>query len=257
MGMQYEQQDHTLLETESNIWSTSASLRYGLLFERLEINWEGIFQNQDIRYLNSGTEDTFTNLSRNRIGHRGMVATQSRISPTLVLITNFAYDRIGTDFPEMSYIVSFSHAFTNPKWSVFLENQGIQSVRYSDNILRGGIAHLWSERLQADVNLGASFKNTPTRVFISVGASYRFDFHTDPEKSIEDQKANRNGSIKRNSMIKKQKEKDENGGSGAEDVDLGPTKKQLKKLKKEKKKKTKAQKKQEEKEKENNGVIEF
>ena len=317
MGMQYEQQDHTLLETESNIWSTSASLRYGLLFERLEINWEGIFQNQDIRYLNSGTEDTFTNLSRNRIGlkflvydpfknpkranpnlyswkannkfqwdnlvpavsvyggvnyifgdnpfyvgdpslsYRGMVATQSRISPTLVLITNFAYDRIGTDFPEMSYIVSFSHAFTNPKWSVFLENQGIQSVRYSDNILRGGIAHLWSERLQADVNLGASFKNTPTRVFISVGASYRFDFHTDPEKSIEDQKANRNGSIKRNSMIKKQKEKDENGGSGAEDVDLGPTKKQLKKLKKEKKKKTKAQKKQEEKEKENNGVIEF
>ncbi|WP_291869059.1 transporter [Maribacter sp.] len=311
IGLLYEQQDHSLLNTESNIWATDISLRYGLLFERLEINWEGIFQNQDITFINSGLEDSYTNFSRNRIGlkylvfdpfinpkranpnlyswkannkfkwdnlvpaisvyggvnylfgdnpfyvgdpslsYRAMVATQSRLTPRFVLITNFAYDRISTDFPEMSYLVSISHAFRNPKWSVFLENQGIKSDRYADNLLRGGIAHLLSERLQVDVNLGASFKNTPSRVFISIGASYRFDFHKDPETSIDEQKAGQNGGpIKKNSMKKKKKE----GGSGAEDIDLGPTKKELKKHKKEEKKKKKARKNKKEKD---DGVIEF
>ncbi|WP_299432783.1 transporter [uncultured Maribacter sp.] len=310
-GLLYEQQDHSLLNTQSNIWATEFSLRYGLLFERLEINWEGIFQNQDITFANNGTEDSYTNFSRNRIGlkflvfdpfinpkranpnlyswkannkfildnlvpaisvyagvnylfgdnpfyvgdpnlsYRAMVATQSRLTPRFVLITNFAYDRISTDFPEMSYLVSLSHAFRNPKWSVFIENQGIKSDRYADNLLRGGVAHLLSERLQADINLGASFKNTPSRVFISLGASYRFDFHKDPEVSIDEQKAGQNGGpIKKNSMKKKKKEK--NKGSGAEDIDLGPSKKQLKKLKKEEKKKAKNKKKEKD-----DGVIEF
>lgn len=311
MGLLYEQQDHNLLNTQSNIWATDFSLRYGLLFERLEINWEGIFQNQDITFANSGIEDSYTNFSRNRIGlkflvfdpfinpkranpnlyswnannkfkwdnlvpaislyggvnylfgdnpfyagdpslsYRAMVATQSRLSPRFVLITNFAYDRIGTDFPEMSYLASISHAFRNPKWSVFLENQGIKSDRYADNLLRGGIAHLLSKKIQVDINLGASFKNTPSRIFISMGGSYRFDFHTDPETSIEDQKAGQNGGpIKKNSMKKKKKD----AGSGAEDIDLGPSKKEIKKHKKEEKKKNKAKKKEKEKD---DGVIEF
>ncbi len=312
VGLLYEQQDHSLLNTQSNIWGTEFSLRYGLLFERLEINWEGIFQNQNITFTNTGAKDNYTDFYRNRIGlkflvfdpfinpkranpnlyswkannkfqwdnlipaisiyggvnylfgdnnpfyigdpnlsYRAMVATQSRLTPRFVLITNFAYDRISTEFPEMSYIVSLSHAFRNPKWSVFIENQGIQSDRYSDVLLRGGIAHLLSERLQADINLGASFKNTPSRVFISLGASYRFDFHSDPEISIDEQKAGKNGgAIKKNSMKKKQKNK----GSGAEDIDLGPSKKQLKKLKKEEKKKNKKEKKEK---KDNDGVIEF
>ena len=39
-GLFYEQQDHNLLNTQSNIIGTDISLRYGLLFERLELNWE-------------------------------------------------------------------------------------------------------------------------------------------------------------------------------------------------------------------------
>jgi hypothetical protein len=165
-----------------------------------------------------------------------MVATQSRVTPRFVLISNFSYDRIGTDFPEMSYLLSLSHAFRNPKWSVFAENQGIKSDRYSDILLRSGIAHLFNENLQADFNLGASFKNTPSRIFISAGVSYRFDFHKDAPKAIEDQNADENGgAIKRKSMKKKKKTK-KNRGSGAEDIDLGPSKKQLRKLKKNQKK---------------------
>lgn len=290
-GLFYEQQDHSLLNTQSNIWGSEISLRYGLLFEQLELNWEGTFQNQEITFANFGATDSRTDFYRNRLGlkfliydrykseenskpnlyswrannvfqlknlipsvsiyaganfvlgenpfyvgdpivsPRVMIATQSRITPRFVLISNLAYDRIGSDFPEMSYLVSLSHAFRNPKWSIFVENQGIDSDRYSDILLRSGVAHLINENLQADINLGASFKNTPSRIFVTMGFSYRLDFHNDAPKAIEDQNANENGGeIKKGTMKKKKKSK--NKGSGAEDIDLGPSKKQLRKLKK-------------------------
>jgi hypothetical protein len=288
-GLLYEQQDHNLLNTQSNIWGTDISLRYGLLFEQLELNWEGTFQNQNITFSNLGTSDSRTDFYRNRLGlkfliydryksaernkpnlyswrannlfqiknlipsislyaganfvlgdnpfyvgdpiisPRVLVATQSRLTPRLVLISNLAYDRIGTDFPEMSYLVSLSHAFSNPKWSVFIENQGIDSDRYSDILIRSGVAHLFNEDLQADINLGASFKNTPSGIFISLGASYRFDFHTDKPKAIEDQNADQNGGEIKKNFMKKKKKKSKNKGFGAEDIDLSPSKKQLRK----------------------------
>lgn len=316
-GLVYEQQDHSLLNTESSIFGLDYAVRYGLLFEELELNWEGTFQNQHITFLTPGTSENRTNFYRNRIGlkyllydryksplrnkpnlyswrknnlfqlsnlipsvslyvganllfgdnpfyvgdptvsPRVMVATQSRLTPRFVLISNIAYDRIGTDFPEWNYAVSISYAFRNPKWSTFVEHQGIKSDRYADILLRGGVAHLLTEELQMDVNLGASFKNTPSRIFIGVGASYRLDFHKDDPKAIEDQKAGENGgAIKKNSMKKKEREerrnakKASNRGTGAEDIDLGPTKKQLRKLKKAEKNKKKNTK-------QDAGVIEF
>jgi len=302
MGIFYEQQDHDRLNTESDIWGTDISLRYGLLFEALELKWEGTFQNQNIAFNNFGLEDSRTDFYRNRVGlkfliydrykapernkpnlyswrannlfqlknlipsvsvyaganfvlgdnpfyvedptvsPRVMVATQSRLTPRFVLISNIAYDRIGTDFPEWSYLVSLSHAFRNPKWSVFVENQGIQSDRYSDVLLRSGVAHLFSENFQADVNLGASFKNSPSRIFVTLGASYRFDFHKDTLKPIDEQKAvGSGGPIQKNSMKKKEREakkklKKNKNDRGAEDIDLGPSKKQLRKMRKKKKK---------------------
>ncbi len=296
VGLVYEQQDHSLLNTQSNIWGTDISLRYGLLIEALEINYEGTFQNQKITYSDLGTSESYTDFYRNRLGlkyliydrfknpennkpnlyswkanygfqwknlipsiaiyggatfnigdnpfylgdptvsYRGMIVTQSKLTPCFVLISNIAYDRISSDFPELSYLVSLSHAFRNPKWSAFVENQGIKSDRYSDVLLRGGVAHLLTEDLQVDVNMGASFKNTPSRIFVTMGGSYRFDLHKDKPKAIEDQQGGENGGpIKKNTMKKKEKRK--NKGSGAEDIDLSPSKKQLRQLKKEQKKK--------------------
>lgn len=254
-GLLFEQQDHSLLNTESGIYGLDVALRYGLLFEALELHWEGVYQSQQITYANLGTEERLTDFNTHRLGlkyllydrykdpernkpnlyswrannafrwsnlipsvavygganfvlgdnpfypgeptvsPRAMVATQSRLSPRFVLITNVAYDRIGTDFPEWSYLVSVSHAFRNPKWSVFVENQGIQSDRYSDLLLRSGVAYLISPNFQADLHLGASFKDTPSRVFMASGVSYRLDFHKDQVIAIEDQQA-----IGRNSM---------------------------------------------------------
>ena len=318
-GVLFEQQDHALLNTESGIWGLDYALRYGLLFEQLEINWEGTFQNQNIDFINFGTSENRTDFYRNRIGlkyliydryksplrskpnlyswrknyvfqlsnlipsvslyaganilfgdnpffvgdptisPRVMIATQSRLTPRFVLISNIAYDRIGSPFPEWNYAVSLSYAFRNPKWSTFVEHQGFNSDRYADVLIRGGVVHLLTEQLQMDVNLGASFKNTPSRIFISVGASYRFDFHKDDPKAIEDQKAGENGgSIKKNAMKKKEREekkkiKGGRDGSGAEDVNLGPSKKQLRKKKKADKKKNKGKKDK----KQDNGAIDF
>jgi len=263
-GIGYEQQDHSRLNTESNIVGMDLSLRYGLFFETLEINYEGTFDHQNKTYLNSGVDVKNTDFSRNRLGlkyliydpfknpennkpnlyswrannkfrlknlipaisiyaganfvlgdnpfYRGedivsprvMVATQSRLTPRFVLISNIAYDRLGTDFPEWNYTLSLSHAFRNPKWSVFVENQGIKSDRYADVLLRGGVAHLLSENMQVDLNLGASFKNTPSRIFGAMGMSYRLDMHKDKITAIEDQHTRDNGGpINKRAMRKK------------------------------------------------------
>ncbi|MEM8999644.1 MAG: transporter [Bacteroidota bacterium] len=139
------------------------------------------------------------------ISYRGMVATQSRLSPRFVLVTNIAYDRITTDFTEFSYMISVSHAFRNPKWSVFAEHQGVDSDRYSDFLLRSGIAYLFHEDLQADFSLGGSFKTTPSRIFASAGFSYRLDFHKDELVPIDNQEPIQK--IGRKSMKKKRKKK--------------------------------------------------
>ncbi|MFI8605795.1 transporter [Cellulophaga baltica] len=306
-GVGYEQQDHILLNSDSSIWSAELALRYGLLFEKLELIYEGTYQKENITYTNSLPDQSITDFSRNRVGlkyliydpfknpernkpnllswranhkfrwrnllpavslyagatfnlgenpyyvgdgtvtPRAMLATQSKISPRVVFISNIAYDRIGSEFPEWSYIVSLTHAFRNPKWSIFLEQQGIKSDRYADALYRTGIAHLFSKTMQADITFGGSFKDTPTRMFGTLGLSYRIDKHQDKIIPIDEQKGGENGQIGKKDMKKKAKKSKKEDGSGAEDVDLGPTKKQLKKLKKAEKKKKKG----------DNGAIDF
>lgn len=277
-GLLYEQRDHSDLNTTSNIIGSDLSLRYGFLFENLEINYEGTFISQDITFNNFGTSEKRTDFSRNRLGlkylvydpfknpeankpnllswranhkfqfknllpavslyggatfnlgdnpfyvedgtisYRAMIATQSRLTPRWVLITNVAYDRITTDFPELNYVISLSHAFRNPKWSIFVEHQGIDSDRYADVLLRGGIVHLFSPNFQADFSLGGSFKNTPSRYFVNAGMSYRLDFHKDEPIAIEDQKAT--GKIKKGSMKKNRPKKIKKKKRKKDDIDF-------------------------------------
>jgi hypothetical protein len=265
IGLLYEMQDHSDINYDSKILGGDISLRYGLLLEKLELNYEGTYINQNITFNNLNLEETRTDFRRNRIGlkyllfdpfknpeankpnlyswrannkfqlknlipavsvyggatfnlgenpfyredatisYRGMVALQSALSPRMVLISNIAYDRITTDFPELSYTISLSHAFKNPKWSVFAEYQGIDSDRYNDMLLRGGIAHLFSPNFQVDLNFGGSFKTTPSRLFASTGLSYRLDFHKD--ELIKTKSDDNSGKIKKKSMKKKRKKK--------------------------------------------------
>lgn len=258
-GLYYEQQDHSTLMTDSNIFGADLSLRYGLLLETLEINYEGSYLKQDITYLAFDLNETRTDFAINRLGlkyllfdpyknperaspdlyswrannkfawknlipaisiyaganfvlgdnpfyiedptisPRVMLATQSQLTPKSVLILNIIYDRIGTDFPELSYVISFSHAFKNPKWSAFIENQGIDSDRYADILLRTGVSHLFSPDFQVDLGIGGNFKKSPSRYFGTIGLSYRLDFHQD---KIINKSEIPGGPIKKNSMKK-------------------------------------------------------
>ncbi|TMU56317.1 transporter [Flagellimonas algicola] len=264
MGLVYEQQDDASLNTDSNIFGTDLALRYGLLFETLELVYEGSFISQNITFTDLGTMERRTDFSRNRLGLKFLIYdpfknpennkpnlyswrannvfqwknlipaisiyggatftlgdnpfypgddvatprvginTQSRLSPRFVLISNVAYDRIGTDFPEWSYAMSISHSFRDPKWSVFLEGQGFSGDRYSDILLRTGVAYLISPNFQADFHLGSGFKNDPSRIFTVLGFSYRLDFHKDKLVSVSS-KGGQGGKIKKNAVKKKRK----------------------------------------------------
>ncbi|WP_036384566.1 transporter [Muricauda sp. MAR_2010_75] len=266
-GLFYEQQDNADLNSDSNIFGTDMALRYGFLFEELEINWEGTFMKQNINYPDFGIEGKLADFSRNRLGvkyllydpyknpernkpnlyswrannlfqwknlipavslyggvnfvlgdnpfypgepttsYRGAIATQSRLSPRFVLISNVAYDRIGTDFPEWRYALSLSYALRDPRWSIFFEGQGISGDRYSDIILRTGVARLLNPNFQVDLHMGSGFKNDPSRLFVVLGASYRLDFHKDSFKTIDPLSSNQNEKIKRNSNKKKSKKR--------------------------------------------------
>lgn len=123
---------------------------------------------------------TYSN-SEGQFSTRLMLATQSSLSSRTVLLTNYALDKIGTEFPEWSYLVSISQNIINPHWSLFAENQGIKSERYESMILRGGLAYLWGDNFQVDLNLGTDFANTQNTFYIGSGFSCRLDRHRDKE----------------------------------------------------------------------------
>jgi len=235
------QQEHDPLNYEVSGFGVDFSARYGLLFEELEINIEGIYQNDTFTNNNSAipAEDSRANFRNFTIGakylvydpyknpdfdkpnlysyhaNRGfkwkhllpavavyaganfdsednpftppnvegispkvMVATQNNFNGGWVFVTNFSYDRIGTDFPEFQYILTLTKSITE-KWVVFGETQGIDSDFYADNLFRFGGAYLWNKDFQLDANVAFNTKDTPTVFNVGFGASYRFDWHKD------------------------------------------------------------------------------
>jgi hypothetical protein len=112
------------------------------------------------------------------VSFRATVATQSHFLGTWVFVTNFSYNRIASDFAEQSYILTLTHTFS-PKWSVYMENQGIYSDIYADQIYRSGAAYLLTDDIQIEASLGANTKDSPSLFSINAGISYRLDFHKD------------------------------------------------------------------------------
>ena len=280
-GLTYQNLRQDDPSIESSEFGIDIALRYGLLFEPLEIIYEGSYISSKIEYNAIQSSIKFTDFKKNRIGlkyliydryknpernkpnllswnannlfqwknlipsvsvyaganytfednqfrnsnpnnpnlpprlyynypaftQRAGVNTQSKLTPRSVLITNIAYDQIGSDFPEWHYIVSYTRAFRNPKWSSFIEYQGISSDRYKDNIIRVGTAYLFSEQLQFDAHVSSNIASGSLVYEAAIGASYRLDKHKDKAVAIEDQgsKNGGGGPIKKNAMKKKGK----------------------------------------------------
>ena len=111
-----------------------------------------------------------------------MVVTQNNFVGGWVFVTNFIKDRIGTDQSDFTYILTLTKSITN-QWVVFGETQGISSDFYADNLIRFGGAYLWHKNFQLDTAITFNTKDTPSVFGVTLGASYRIDFHKDKEES--------------------------------------------------------------------------
>ncbi|MDN3724015.1 transporter [Aequorivita sp. SDUM287046] len=129
-------------------------------------------------------DNPFTPEPEGKISPKFVLSTQNNFIGGWVFVTNIIVDRVTTDFPTYGYIVTLTHA-TNRWFSVFLENQGLKSDFYSDQLLRGGAATLINENFQVDLSLTYSFKDTPSKFYGRAGVAYRFDMH-DKDEYLED-----------------------------------------------------------------------
>jgi hypothetical protein len=98
---------------------------------------------------------------------------QNHFGNRWVLVTNLSYDKIGTDFASINYILTLTRGF-NEKWSGFVENQGYMGDYYSDGILRAGAAFLFDPNMQLDASIGKNIKDTPNLFTVGIGFSWRF-----------------------------------------------------------------------------------
>lgn len=131
----------------------------------------------------------FTAIAQNHFGQRW------------VLVTNITYDKIGTDFASINYVLTLTRGF-NEKWSGFIENQGFMGDYYSDGILRTGAAFLIDKHIQLDASVGKNIKDTPGLFNVGIGFSWRF---ADQYKDVIYEKDN--GS-KMDKKVKKKAEKE-------------------------------------------------
>jgi len=137
------------------------------------------------------------------VSPKAMLIAQNHLGSQWVLITNIAYNKMGTDFASIDYILTLTKGI-NPNWSAFIENQGFSSDYYSDGIFRAGAAYLISNDMQVDVSFGKNIKNTPNLFTGGVGFSWRF------AKNYKEVKIEKNKSSKMDKKMKKKGEKEAN-----------------------------------------------
>lgn len=151
------------------------------------------------------------------ISPRVVIATQNNFPGGWVLVMNLIKDRFGSDFYDFEYVITLTHSF-NPQWAVFGEAQGISSDFYADNLFRLGGAYLWNPNFQLDTAVTFNTKDTPSVFNVTLGASYRFDWHEDKEidngNSAEDE-------AKRQSRKKKKKKRKKKSDDFEEEDDGG------------------------------------
>lgn len=251
-GFDFGNATHSLLQTDTDVYGYNLNVRYGILFEALELNGGLRYQVDNVQFLtgvssndpNNGFEslnigakylayDPYkrakeeVNLYSYRANHRfkwktlipavsvsvnanfDFTATNQisyspssfgvrddGVSPTAALITqnnwgrwvlvnNFIFDRIGTNFSSKIWITTMTHSVTS-KFAVFGEFQLFSGDLYADQVFRGGVAYLFTKNFQADASYLANLKDTPSRWNVSTGVSFRFDLH-EKDEVIEDE----------------------------------------------------------------------
>ena len=118
------------------------------------------------------------------------IATQHHFKGKWVVVNNFFYqlslknptfpsNAEPNEYSKINYLFTITYNLPNPKWSIFGEFQTFKNKVYSDDLFKFGVANLISKNSQIDLNIGGSFKTTPSYTYINVGFSQRFDWHRD------------------------------------------------------------------------------
>ena len=122
---------------------------------------------------------------------------QNEFSSKLNVVTNIYYDNIGTDFTELSYIVTGTYNF-NDFWSGFAEWQDTFEKYERKNNIGAGAAYLFNKNMQFNATVRSNFNQDEIGFSTSVGVSYRLDRHRDNflevdefGNKIEEQKSTR------------------------------------------------------------------
>jgi hypothetical protein len=103
---------------------------------------------------------------------------QNNLSTDFNIITNFYFDKIGTDFSEYSYIITGTYSFSQ-QWSAFFENQTVFQ-EYKNNINLGtGLAYLYSRDVQINTSARFLIEGQTKGIFVGLGISYRINKHQD------------------------------------------------------------------------------
>jgi len=111
------------------------------------------------------------------------ILLQNDLSDYFNVITNVYYDFIGTDFEEISYIVTATYNFSS-RWSTFFENQGIFREFQNDTNFGTGLAYLFSRDLQINTSARLLIEGEATGFYGGFGISYRIDRHKDSYKDF-------------------------------------------------------------------------
>jgi len=275
-------EDHSRLKREDRGFGADFSIRYGLLWEPLELNIEGTFQSTKRTFTNTiSNEEKYNNFKTLTIGAKYlvydpykksgedkpnlyswkanhsfkwkslipaisvyvganfdskdnpftafgvegfspkvMVATQNNFAGGWVFVMNFIKDRIGTDQSDFHYILTLTKSI-NQQWVAFGEAHGISSDFYADNLIRFGGAYLWSRNFQLDTALTFNTKDTPSVFGVTLGASYRLDFHQDKEIDNGDIGGKKGKKKKKRDKKSVKSRKGKKNNRQKEDVDFG------------------------------------
>lgn len=140
-----------------------------------------------------------------------MVIAQNHFGTRWVMVTNIFYDKFTTDYKSLGYILTLTRGF-NPKWSGFIENQGIKGDYYADSIFRIGAAYLLQNNLQVDASISKNFKDTPDILYGGVGLSWRFDKKHKPVKIENDEEGGKRVDKKKKEKKEKKRKDEVEGG---------------------------------------------
>jgi hypothetical protein len=132
------------------------------------------------------------------------ILLQNNLSNDFNVITNFYYDKIGTDFSEFSYIVTGTYTFSD-RWSAFFENQTLFQKHQNNTNLGTGLAYLFTKDLQINTSARLLSEGQAQGFYGSVGVSYRINRHQDSYKEI-----NEGGDIVKDTPVSRYNKK-ENG----------------------------------------------